>query len=438
MNKSDFVAVDFEIATNTRMICEIGIVEIVNGKIQTRFQAYVQPPKNHYDSKILEHNYVNPEKTKAAPTFDKLWPRIAHFFEGRLVYAHNSTLDYDTLIKNFSAYGILAIGIEKFKCISEYCKMASLEAACRYFNIPFDEKKHHNALYNAEACAAIALRYVSGEDVTPILIEEEKDTCNQLNSQSILANSPRKKKLLSQVSTRLLAEGIDPLDPANPFRGKKIVFTGTFKQDKAALKSLVQDSLGGTVTSMVTKNTNFFFIGENPDEIKLAAFNKLRHNGFEVPSFFQHDLDEILCGVWGPYQNSNTVKNLNFTYEHYTRHHLTLKLDRNLLASKEVYTGQGLKGNRLYFDIVLGNLGAFDPLELDKNTNICILSDETINKLQRGEKDETILYIENFYNNNRAVVFDFTFLSETDVLDFALQRSKKCGDDLTLNYLKKY
>lgn len=67
-----------------------------------------------------------------------------------------------------------------------------------------------------------------------------------------------------------------------------------------------------------------------------------------------------------------------------------------------------------------------------------MLSDSTVEKLKVGEKDETITCIENYYNNNKSIVFDFSFISESDILNFCQDRCEWCGDDLTMELYEKY
>ena len=449
MKTQNFTAVDFETATSDRMICEIGIVVVKDMKIIKKIQSFVKPPLGNYDPNTLIHNHVRPEDWTNAPTFEEIWPEIAPCFEGQTVVSHNQGFDYPALMNNLKYYNIMPMGIERFECTQHYCHGKRLGVGCEYFGIPFSEEEHHNALYDAEACALIAmhmfneepvdLERIEGIDATYCDAHGYKPSMNKNKRNKLKGIAKLKEHSTTGITKHLLAEGINPNSPLNPLRGKKVVFTGVFLQNRKALEKMMKEVMGAIIPASVSKNVNFFFIGEDPGETKMAAYEKLKHNGFEVPTFYQHDLDEILSGVWGPYQDAGSaVKKLSFTYEHYTQHHIEFKNGRNVLASREVFTGDDLSGNRKYFDVVLGNLGAFDSVTLEKDTNICILSNKTIESLEQGIKDKTIQAIEDFYNNNRAIVFNFSFLSEKDVTDFCKKRCEGCGDELTLGYLKKY
>lgn len=110
----------------------------------------------------------------------------------------------------------------------------------------------------------------------------------------------------------------------------------------------------------------------------------------------------------------------------------------NPIARKEIYIGKGLAGNKDPFCQITGNLGATGDYTISQDTNICILSDNTIRKLQQGEKDETILHIQNYYNSNKAITFELSFLSESDILEFCRSRCDKFGDNATREYYNSY
>lgn len=108
----------------------------------------------------------------------------------------------------------------------------------------------------------------------------------------------------------------------------------------------------------------------------------------------------------------------------------------NVIASKELFYGKGFAGKFSLFNQMTGNLGAAgDDLSIYPDTNICVLSNQTISKLENGIKDETILYIQDFYNNNKSVKFDFKFISEQEILDFCKSRCENVGINVLWIYI---
>ena len=75
---------------------------------------------------------------------------------------------------------------------------------------------------------------------------------------------------------------------------------------------------------------------------------------------------------------------------------------------------------------------------LSPQIQIFVLSNATIEKLQRGEKDENILKIQNYYNHNKSEKFDFSFMTEDDILNFAQLWIKTHNDKVLLSLYERY
>lgn len=97
-----------------------------------------------------------------------------------------------------------------------------------------------------------------------------------------------------------------------------------------------------------------------------------------------------------------------------------------------------MAGNRDAFLQITGNLGSTGDNSLCPETQICVLSDQTLEALKSGEKDETILYIQDYYNKNKAITFGLSFLSETDILDFCKAWCERFDDQSTAYYYRRY
>ena len=198
-------------------------------------------------------------------------------------------------------------------------------------------------------------------------------------------------------------------------------------------------SMGADIDSSITKRTNYVLIGADPGPAKIEKLDSLIHNGFNIRKIYEDDLMAILSGDWEDYHsNKEVLKDLDFTYEHYSQHHLTFDGLKNIIASKELFFGKALHGTPELFYQMTGNLGAFGNWTLDRNVNICILSDSTLEKLKQGVKDETIEYIQDFYNKNKSIVFGYEFMSESDILEYVRKRCDAYDDDVTRNLYNTY
>ena len=197
---------------------------------------------------------------------------------------------------------------------------------------------------------------------------------------------------------------------------------------------------GADIDTAISKKTNFVLIGQEPGPAKMAKLDKLIHDGFPIRKLYQEDLTRILAGEYDDYRVEKAVaKDLDFTMKHYLKHHIDFVDGRNIISLKEIFFGKGLAGNVDLFYQICGNLGAAgDSHQIYPETNLILLSDSTLAKLEKGEKDATIQYIQDYYNSNKSIVFDFKFLSESDVLKFCKERCERCGDELTMDMYERY
>lgn len=426
MKNDSFIAVDFETATNSRFACQVGIVIVKDGIIQERISRLIQPPGNKYDRIPINVHHITPEVTEESPTFDKVWEEIGHYFTNTAIVAHNSPFDASVLFINLEYYGIMPMSIEpEMFWVDTYdIYKTNLHNLCIAFRI--DASKHHDALFDAECCAQFYLNYLNGIEPDFSLIESHPD------------ESKFQRKASRQICGDVLKKDLSHADPNNPFYDRKVVITGEFTQDRKCIAILLKE-MGADVDTSITKRTNFVLIGIDPGPKKLEKLDKLIHDGFNIRKIYQHDIDAIFAGDWEGYHAQKEVKKeLSLTYDHYLKHHLTFENKYNIIASKELFYGKGFKGNFDLFNQITGNLGAAGDMQIYPETNICVLSDATIEALKKGEKDETIIYIENYYNNNKSIIFDFAFLSESDILDFCKKRCEECGDEVTMELYNKY
>lgn len=426
MKSDSFVAVDFETATNSRMACQVGIVVVEHGVIKEKVSRLIQPPGNIYDESTINIHHITPEVTAECPTFDKVWEDIQHYFIGTNIIAHNAEFDESVLRINLEYYNIMPMGILPFDCTCNMYGRTGLHDLCIAFGMDFS--RHHEALFDAECCAQFYLNYLNGV----------KPDFSRLGEKGTVKENKYKRYADRQISGDVLKKDLSNADPNNPFYDRKIVITGEFSQDRKFIAKQLKE-MGADVDTTITKRTNYVLIGIDAGPVKLEKLEKLIHDGYNIRKLYQHDIDAILAGDWEGYHADKTVqKALVLTYEHYVKHHLTFDNDYNIIASKELYYGKGFKGNFDLFNQITGNLGAAGDTQIYPETNIIVLSDSSISQLQAGVPDETIKYIQDYYNNNKSIVFDFSFISETDILDFCKRRCEKCGDEVTMELYEKY
>ncbi len=159
---TDFAAIDFETANGKRSsVCSVGIVIVRGGKIVDRFYSLIKPIPNYYTYWTTAIHGLTRNDTDHQPAFPEVWAQISDRIAGLPLVAHNKPFDESCLKAVFDEYGMT------YPQYEFYCTLA---ASRRCLNLPshqlhisaaacgYDMNNHHNALCDAEACAAIALK----------------------------------------------------------------------------------------------------------------------------------------------------------------------------------------------------------------------------------------------------------------------------------------
>ncbi len=161
----NFVAIDFETANFKRSsVCSVGIVRVENGQVVDRCYELIRPYPNYYNALNISVHGLRTSDTDSADDFPSVWARIApHLGDHLPLVAHNSPFDESCLKAVFEVYHMPYPGYE-FHCTCRAArrffgrtlpdhKLHTVAAQCGY-----DLRRHHHALADAEACAAIALK----------------------------------------------------------------------------------------------------------------------------------------------------------------------------------------------------------------------------------------------------------------------------------------
>lgn len=261
------------------------------------------------------------------------------------------------------------------------------------------------------------------------------------------------------------------IELTNPLKGKRICLTGEFrmpqKELNAKLKAVGVDTIDrvsdtrvykeGDAIPPVKETTNFFIIGTNPNEDSMKRYALNEHDGYHAKMITEDKLYDYLCGRFteedlvpdivekrlhidiGYYNwSAPTINGKTFV----SRVSSPLKYDKegkyNPISQKEIFvpiiTGKDMGA---FFQII-GNLGGYANKEYYDDTNMILLSDETLRKLEQGIKDDVIIDIENRYNKSNTKIFNVQFTSESDFINWVKHRMDIYPDDSTKTLLQKY
>lgn len=160
----DFAAIDFETANEQpSSVCSVGVVLVRDGQIVDRFYSLIHPEPEYYQWFCMRVHGLCADDTMDAPVFPRVWEQITPLIEGLPLVAHNARFDEGCLKAVHGVYRMdypdyefidtLAASRRHFGRMLPNHQLQTVACACGY-----DLTRHHHALADAEACAAIALK----------------------------------------------------------------------------------------------------------------------------------------------------------------------------------------------------------------------------------------------------------------------------------------
>lgn len=160
----NFAAIDFETANaNRSSVCSIGAVVVRNGVVADEFYSLIYPEPDYFTYWTTQVHGLTMKDVAAAPPFPQVWRSLAPKIDGLPLVAHNSAFDEGCLKAVFKVYG-MDYPDYKFFCTYRAARQRlkgllpnnQLDTVAAYCG--FDLTMHHNALADAQACAAIAIK----------------------------------------------------------------------------------------------------------------------------------------------------------------------------------------------------------------------------------------------------------------------------------------
>ena len=170
----NFIAIDFETANqHPSSVCSVGLVIVRGGRVVDTFYSLIKPEPNYYSYFCQRVHGLSRCNTDHAPIFPRVWQeveqRILQVFPAEQAdipaipfVAHNARFDegclkavfrvYQMDYPDYRFYDTLTASRRQFGHALPNHQLHTVAAACGY-----DLQRHHHALADAEACAAIAL-----------------------------------------------------------------------------------------------------------------------------------------------------------------------------------------------------------------------------------------------------------------------------------------
>jgi len=159
----NFTAIDFETANSaSASACSVGLVKVADGRVVDTASWFIRPPLEHdwfneWNTRI--HGIVAADLAGAALWSEQL-ADIVDFADGDHLVAHNAGFDMGVISGGCAASAIetpsfsyacsLQIARKTYSLDSYKLPVAAMAAG-------FEDFAHHDALADAEACAAIVV-----------------------------------------------------------------------------------------------------------------------------------------------------------------------------------------------------------------------------------------------------------------------------------------
>ena len=112
--------------------------------------------------------------------------------------------------------------------------------------------------------------------------------------------------------------------------------------------------------------------------------------------------------------------------------------DGNPIYGMEIYVPNRPNKDMRVLRQIIGNFGGYANTEYFNETNVVMLSEETLRLLEQGIKDDVITNIEKQYNESSTKIFNIQFTSETDFICWVKKRLEKYPDESTKGLMDEY
>ena len=253
--------------------------------------------------------------------------------------------------------------------------------------------------------------------------------------------------------------GDNAISQQNPLTNRRVGFIGKFKNRAALVRKVIEFGASEKSKDGLTRDTQILVIG---DEVKQGVMNRLlcyEHDGWKPLKISEPELQEIFKGHYAGYdtplvptkQISIDMSYYNWAPPAFTEDDAEENDDTGMRCSSPLVYGNDnpIYGMEIYVpnrpnsDMgilrqIIGNFGGYANTDYFDETNVIMLSSESLRLLELGIKDDVITNIEKQYNDSSAMVFNIQFTSEPDFIAWVKKRLEKFPDESTTALLEKY
>jgi DNA polymerase III subunit epsilon len=285
----DFVAIDFETASNQRgSACAVGLAVVRGGRIVDSYYSLMNPMCAFTPQCIRIHG-IREADVADAPTFPQIWDDMLRHMGGLPLIAHNASFDMGVLERLFSIWQVDP-AYQKYACTLKLsralCTGASshrLPDICDYFHLP--DFAHHNAGDDARACALICLAMARriGADSMDDLLRAAGLRWSAMLSSNYFPEDPDGERLQNTPGHQGAPVAQEDHFACGPvFEGMSFVFTGELASMERLAAQKAVELRAGTVLGGVSKKTNVLVVGVQDPGVVHGPFSTKHGKALEL------------------------------------------------------------------------------------------------------------------------------------------------------------
>jgi DNA polymerase-3 subunit epsilon len=164
----DYVAIDFETAnSSSASACSVGLVKVKSGIVVDKANWLIKPPFGHDE---FIHGIVRGDVVDALGWAEQL-PDLLAFAGDEILVAHNAGFDMGVIRGACAATG-LSTPPTRYLCSLQVARktyhLDSYRLPVAAMAAGFEDFEHHQALADAEACAAIIIHAARRHGATDV------------------------------------------------------------------------------------------------------------------------------------------------------------------------------------------------------------------------------------------------------------------------------
>ena len=251
--------------------------------------------------------------------------------------------------------------------------------------------------------------------------------------------------------------GENAISQQNPLTDRRVGFIGKFKNRAALIKKVKELGASEKSKDGLTRDTQILVMGSDVKQEDLNRLLCYEHDGWKPLKITEADLQEIFKGHYVGFETPVVAKkqvSLDMSYYNWTPPVLSdvdsdedsgvrsssplVYGEDNPIYGLEIYVPQRPNADMGGIRQLIGNFGGYANPDYYDDTNVIMLSEETLRLLEQGIKDDVITLIEKQYNQSSTKMFNIQFTSEPDFISWVKKRMEKYPDESTMTLLKQY